>query len=65
MGWCKLRANLGERMINRGRGGKVIFIGSLMSLLGLPYLSVYAISKSGLAGLTRALAAEWGRTTSR
>src|SRR5260221_14656260 len=32
-----------------------------MSLLGLPYLSVYAISKGGLAGLTRVLAAEWGR----
>jgi len=49
------------KMIARGAGGKVINIGSLMSLLGLPYLSVYAISKSGLAGLTRVLAAEWGR----
>lgn len=60
-GLVQITRKVGERMINRGRGGKVIFIGSLMSLLGLPYLSVYAISKSGLAGLTRALAAEWGR----
>jgi gluconate 5-dehydrogenase len=33
----------------------------MMSILGLPYLTVYAITKSALAGLTRTLAAEWGR----
>ena len=33
----------------------------LMTLLGLPYLSVYAISKGGLGQLTKVLAAEWGR----
>ena len=32
-----------------------------MSLLGLPYLSVYAMSKGALGQLTKALAAEWGR----
>jgi NAD(P)-dependent dehydrogenase (short-subunit alcohol dehydrogenase family) len=32
-----------------------------MSLLGLPYLSVYAITKGALGQLTRVLAAEWGR----
>ena len=48
-------------MKERGAGGKIVFIGSLMSLLGLPYLSVYAMTKSALAGLTRVLAAEWGR----
>jgi gluconate 5-dehydrogenase len=52
---------VGGRMVERGTGGKILFIGSLMSLLGLPYLSVYAITKSALAGLTRVLAAEWGR----
>ena len=36
-------------------------IGSLMSLLGLPYLSVYAMTKGALGQLTKALAAEWGR----
>ena len=51
----------GQRMIEGKRGGKVVMIGSLMSLLGLPYLTVYAITKSALAGLTRTLAAEWGR----
>ena len=48
-------------MIARGKGGKVINIGSLTSLLGFPYLAIYGISKSAIAGLTRTLAAEWGR----
>ena len=56
-----LTQNAGRRMVERGRGGKVLFIGSLMSVLGLPYLTVYAMTKSALAGLTRSLAAEWGR----
>lgn len=60
-GIVELTQLMGAKMIERGLGGKVIHIGSLMSLLGLPYLSVYAITKSALAGLTRVLAAEWGR----
>ncbi len=60
-GIFELTQVVGARMIERGAGGKVIFIGSLMSLLGLPYLTVYAVTKSALAGLTRTLAAEWGR----
>ncbi|MCL4851854.1 MAG: SDR family oxidoreductase [Bryobacteraceae bacterium] len=60
-GIVELTQLVGAKMIARGKGGKVVMIGSLMSILGLPFLSVYAISKSGLAGLTRVLAAEWGR----
>jgi gluconate 5-dehydrogenase len=56
-----LTQQIGRRMIERNRGGKVIHIGSMMSILGLPYLTVYAVTKSALAGLTRTLAAEWGR----
>jgi NAD(P)-dependent dehydrogenase (short-subunit alcohol dehydrogenase family) len=52
---------VGKRMIGRAKGGKIVMIGSLMSLRGLPYLSIYAISKGGLAQLTKVLAAEWGR----
>jgi NAD(P)-dependent dehydrogenase (short-subunit alcohol dehydrogenase family) len=48
-------------MVERGAGGKIITIGSLMSLVGLPYLTVYAMSKGALGQLTKALAAEWGR----
>jgi len=60
-GIVELTRAVGARMIERGAGGKIVMIGSLMSILGLPYLSAYAISKSGLWGLTRVLAAEWGR----
>ena len=56
-----LTQKVGKGMIDRGRGGKVIHIGSMMSILGLPYLTVYAITKAALAGLTRTMAAEWGR----
>ena len=60
-GLTQLTQKVGARMIERAVGGKIVFIGSLMSILGLPYLSVYAMTKSALAGLTRVLAAEWGR----
>jgi gluconate 5-dehydrogenase len=60
-GIVELTQWIGAKMIARDRGGKIINIGSLMSLLGLPYLAVYAISKGGLGQLTRVLAAEWGR----
>lgn len=60
-GIVRLTQKIGARMIARGAGGKIITIGSLMSLVGLPYLTVYAITKGGLAQLTKVLAAEWGR----
>ena len=55
-----LTQGIGKKMKERG-SGKIVMIGSLMSILGLPYLTVYAMSKSALWGLTRVLAAEWGR----
>jgi gluconate 5-dehydrogenase len=60
-GLVAVTQHVGRKMIDRGTGGKVVSIGSLMSLVGLPYLSVYAMTKSALAGLTRTLAAEWAR----
>jgi gluconate 5-dehydrogenase len=60
-GLVEVTQKVGAKMLARNAGGKVIMIGSLMSLLGLPYLSVYAISKGALAQLTKVLAAEWGR----
>ena len=60
-GLVELTQKVGAKMIARGAGGKVVTIGSLMSLLGLPYLAIYAISKGALGQLTKALAAEWGK----
>lgn len=60
-GVFELTQAVGRGMVERGTGGKIVNIGSLMSVVGLPYVTVYAITKSALAGLTRSLAAEWGR----
>lgn len=60
-GIFELCQHIGGGMVEAGNGGKIIHIGSLMSLLGIPFLSVYAISKAGIAGLTRVQAAEWGQ----
>lgn len=47
-----------KSMIASGRGGKIINIGSMYSLFGPPNVASYATSKTGLLGLTRALAVE-------
>jgi gluconate 5-dehydrogenase len=60
-GIVELTQQVGKGMIERGKGGKIVFIGSLTSLLGLPYIGVYAMTKSAIAGLTRTLAAEWAK----
>ncbi len=60
-GLVGLTQKVGAKMIARGAGGKVVTIGSLMSMRGLPNLSIYAITKGALGQLTKALAAEWGR----
>jgi 2-deoxy-D-gluconate 3-dehydrogenase len=40
-------------------GGKIINIGSMMSLFGAPYGPAYGASKGGIVQLSRALAASW------
>ena len=49
---------VGRSMIARGRG-KVIFTASLLSFQGGINVPGYAAAKSGIAGLTKALANEW------
>lgn len=49
---------IGRTMIERGRG-KVIFTASLLSFQGGINVPGYTASKSGIAGLTRALSNEW------
>lgn len=49
---------VGRSMIARGRG-KVIFTASLLSFQGGINVPGYAAAKSGVAGLTKALANEW------
>jgi 2-deoxy-D-gluconate 3-dehydrogenase len=45
-------------MIKAGNGGKIINIGSMYSLFGPPSYPDYAAAKTGVIGLTRALAVE-------
>jgi NAD(P)-dependent dehydrogenase (short-subunit alcohol dehydrogenase family) len=48
----------GREMVAR-KYGRIITIGSLSSFVGLFEVAAYVASKSGVAGLTRALAVEW------
>jgi NAD(P)-dependent dehydrogenase (short-subunit alcohol dehydrogenase family) len=42
------------------RGGSIVFVGSISALRGNKNISLYAISKAGLAQLARDLALQWG-----
>ncbi|RKR86525.1 2-deoxy-D-gluconate 3-dehydrogenase [Micromonospora pisi] len=53
-----LSREIGRAMVERGRG-KIIFTASLLSFQGGITVPGYAASKSGVAGLTKALANEW------
>jgi len=51
----------GKQMIERGEGGKIINIASLLSFQGGITVPAYAASKGGVAQLTKALANEWAK----
>ncbi|MDB5035855.1 MAG: kduD [Chlorobi bacterium] len=55
-----LAQEVGREMIARGRG-KIINIASLLSFSGGLNVIGYTASKSGVAGITRAMANEWAR----
>lgn len=48
-------------MIEAGRGGKIINIGSMLSFQGGIRIPSYTASKSGIKGLTMLMANEWAR----
>ncbi|WP_374443641.1 SDR family NAD(P)-dependent oxidoreductase [Stella sp.] len=45
--------------MKRAGGGKIINIGSMMSIFGAPFTSAYAASKGGIVQFSRALATAW------
>ena len=49
----------GRHMVERGRGGKILNIASLLSFQGGITVPGYAAAKGGVAQLTKALANEW------
>jgi gluconate 5-dehydrogenase len=58
-GLAELTQLVGAHMIQRGTGGKIINIGSFTTFVGLPFVSVYTMTKGAVGQLTKALAAEW------
>ncbi|CAN0575261.1 unnamed protein product [Ectocarpus sp. 12 AP-2014] len=54
-----LGRNIARQMIERGKGGKIINIGSLMSSVARPTVGAYTASKGGIRLLTQSMAAEW------
>jgi 2-deoxy-D-gluconate 3-dehydrogenase len=54
-----LTQQLGRPMVERGRG-KIVSIASLLAFQGGIRVVSYAASKHGVAGITKALANEWG-----
>jgi 2-dehydro-3-deoxy-D-gluconate 5-dehydrogenase len=53
-----LAREIGRSMVERGRG-KIIFTASMLSFQGGINVVSYTAAKSGIAGITRALANEW------
>ena len=51
----------GKQMIERGSGGKIVNVASLLSFQGGITVPAYAASKGGVAQLTKALANEWAK----
>jgi 2-deoxy-D-gluconate 3-dehydrogenase len=47
-------------MVKAG-GGKIISIGSMLSIFGGPLMAAYGSSKGGIVQLTKSLAAAWGK----
>ncbi|HEY6981084.1 glucose 1-dehydrogenase [Reyranella sp.] len=47
-------------MKQRG-GGKIINIGSMMSIFGAPFATAYAASKGGMVQMTKAMATAWAK----
>ncbi len=53
--------NVVKRMVNRGSGGKVINMCSMMSEVSRNTVSAYAAAKGGLKMLTKEMADEWAK----
>lgn len=50
-----------RRMIDHGKGGRIVNISSVLALKVLSQLSLYCMSKAAVVQMTKAMALEWGR----
>jgi NAD(P)-dependent dehydrogenase (short-subunit alcohol dehydrogenase family) len=49
---------VGQHMVDRGEGGKIVNTSSSMGLIGAPMMGHYSAAKHGVIGLTKTLALE-------
>jgi len=54
-------AQAAYRHMKRAGGGKIVNIGSMMSIFGASFVAPYGASKGGMVQLTRALACAWAK----
>jgi 2-deoxy-D-gluconate 3-dehydrogenase len=47
--------------MRKGGSGKIINIGSMMSIFGAPFATAYAASKGGIVQMTKAMATAWAK----
>ena len=60
-----LSQSVAKEMIEQKSGGKIINIASMLSYQGGIRVPAYTASKSGVKGLTKALANEWAKPAGR
>ena len=58
VGAFSMSRHAARRMMERGNGN-ILYIASMASLFGIPYVSAYAAAKTAHLGLVRTLATEW------
>ena len=56
-----LATEMGRRMIARGRGGRIVNIGSIGTFRPLSGLAAYCMSKAAIGMMTQSLGREWAR----
>jgi len=60
-----MRTCYAARELLARQGGAIVNLGSVMSFFGSPTAPAYAVSKGGVAQLTRSLAVAWGKDAIR
>ena len=56
-----LSRHAASRMMEAG-GGSILFMASMASLIGIPYIAAYSAAKSAHLGMMRTMAVEWSPT---
>lgn len=58
-GTFHMTQRMARHLVDTGREGVIINLASTFSVIGVPNVAAYGVSKTAIAGMTRHLAAEW------